>query len=133
MWYKDVKNINWILLLILGLVACRIHSEESRMVITLVTENKHVIIYEGSSKTNICEPIQNARKINIGSLEKAAIFEGEYIIEISTDNETKKYQIQNNFWIYNETDDSYLRCSILSELRGYLLNYLFNKYDENLL
>lgn len=62
---------------------------------------------------SILDKIQKAKKIGIGKVEKACVDDGEYTIEYKE----KKYEIQNEFWMYENTSSKYYRINILQELR----------------
>jgi hypothetical protein len=127
-----MKNILFFLYLFF-LLACESYGSEAHMKITLVAEEKSIVIYDGTPRSAIIDPIKKARRVNINALEKAVITEGEYLVELFTENGKESFRIQNNYWVYDETNDRFLRCSILSDLRGYLLNYLFARFDGALL
>lgn len=89
-------------------------------------ETKYTVIYQGSASSELLALIKNARTIFFGNIEKSVVLEGSYSIEFFDGKEEKKYSIKNNYWIYDEYKEKFLRCSILSNLRGYLINYIFN-------
>jgi hypothetical protein len=106
------------------------YANEAIMKITLESrsntgEKQYTVIYQGTPSPTLHNLIKKAKPIRFGNIEKAAISEGEYIIEFLDEN--KRYSVQNNYWIYDEYRETFLRCSILSNLRGYLLDYLFKK------
>lgn len=127
-----MKNILFFLYLFI-LLACENYGEETRMKIILVTEEKSIVVYDGTPRSVIIDQIRKARRININVLEKAVVIEGEYIVELFTEHGQESFRIQNNYWIYDETNNRFLRCAILSDLREYLLNYLFMKFGDDLL
>ena len=90
-------------------------------------EKMNIIIYQGSPGSELLDLIKNAKPIRTGNVEKAVISEGCYFVEFFDGREEKKYSIQNNYWIYDINNEKFLRCAILSNLRGYLLRYLFSK------
>ena len=59
--------------------------------------------------------IKQAKEITDYNLEKACIEEGDYTIEYLLDG--KKYEVQNDFWIYESVSGKFYRCHILNELR----------------
>lgn len=87
--------------------------------------------------------IREAKEIPLGSAEKACVSEGVYIIEYL--DEAKKYEVQNDFWIYETESKKFLGCHILTELRllkkineqkefydkYYLMNYLHKSLSES--
>jgi hypothetical protein len=108
-----------------------VYANETVLKITLesVTDDgkyTHTVIYQGSASSELLDFIKKARPIRGTNIEKAAITEGRYFIEFFDGKEDKKYSVQNNYWIYDEHRNRFLRCSILSNLRGYLIDYIFN-------
>lgn len=61
------------------------------------------------------EKIKQAKEITDFNLEKACIEEGEYTIEYLL--EGKKYEVQNDYWIFEYHSGKFYRCHILNELR----------------
>ena len=61
------------------------------------------------------EKIKQAKEIPSGKAEKSCIDEGEYTIEYLL--EGKKYEVQNDYWIYESVSGKFYRCHILNELR----------------
>ena len=128
----NIINYRKVMILLLIFLATGLYSNELIMKITLETfvntdEKQTIVIYHGSTSSELISTIRRARTIIFGNIEKSAIFEGCYYIEFFDGKEEKKYSIENNYWIYDINKGRYLRCSILSNLRGYLLDYLFNK------
>jgi hypothetical protein len=107
----------------------KIYGDDNHMKISLKTDEKQIIIYDGVPRTVIMEALRKSRRMLLGSAEKAASIEGEYIIEVVEGNRHTIYSVQNNYWVSDDTNNILLRCSILSDLRGYLLSYLFNKRE----
>jgi len=111
-----------------------LYANESDMKITLesgassnlvTTEIKHTVIYQGSASPELLGLIKKAiPAIYPGIIENAFVFEGRYIVEFFDGGKEKKYIIINNYWIYDEQEKIILRCSILSNLRWYLINYI---------
>ena len=91
------------------------------MKIILENIEHSTIIYDGRYNRSIFAKIENAAPTN--NPAKEAIHEGAYIVEFSTG---ERYRIQSNDWVSDENKDRILRCSILANLRGYLLDYLKN-------
>lgn len=89
------------------------------MRITLENNEHRTVIYDGRGDWTIITAIKKATGTN--NPAKAIVNEGVYIVELSGG---KKYSVQNNHWIYDENRGRILRCSILAELRGHLLDYL---------
>ena len=119
-----------ILIILFTFLTITLFANETIMKITLGSRNntgekQYTVIYQGTPSSELRNLIKKAKPIIFGNIEKAAISEGEYIIEFLDEN--KKYSVQNNYWIYDEHREFFLRCSILSNLRGYLLDYLFKK------
>jgi len=113
-----------------------LYANDSSIKVTLESiisngEKKYTVIYQGSASSELLGLIKKARPIMfLGSIEKAAIIEGRYIVEFFDGKEEKKYEVTNNYWIYDLNREKFLRCSILSNLRGYLINYLLIKGDN---
>ena len=59
--------------------------------------------------------ISKAKRISVERVEKACIDDGEYIVEYPTTG--KKYEIQNEYWVYETQSGTFYRCNILNELR----------------
>lgn len=88
--------------------------------------NNNFLLYEGvvpaketinseieKAIISILNKIQKAKKIGFWKVEKACVTDGNYIIE----HNGKKYEIQNEFWMYENTSSKYYRINILQELR----------------
>lgn len=63
---------------------------------------------------SIIKKICKAKTISIDKCEKACIEEGEYTFEC----DNKKYEIQNNFLVFESTSEQFYRCNILDEIRN---------------
>ena len=100
------------------------------MKLTLKGDGFDIIFYQGPPKKSIMLLLDDAHTSWFKSPEKAVVAEGEYCIEISDGVLHKKYSVQNNYWIYEYGTDAILRCSILNELRGLLLQYLLKQRDS---
>jgi len=59
--------------------------------------------------------IKKSKPISINNVEKACIIDGEYKIDYLLTG--KKYEIQNNYWMYESQSGKFYRCDILNELR----------------
>ena len=59
--------------------------------------------------------IKKARYIFINNVEKACVIDGEYKVEYLLTG--KKYEIQNNYWMYESKSGKFYRCDVLNELR----------------
>ena len=59
--------------------------------------------------------IKKARYIFINNVEKACVIDGEYKVEYLLTG--KKYEIQNNYWMYESRSGKFYRCDVLNELR----------------
>ena len=110
----------------------KLYPDRVNMKITIETVNningeKNIVIFQGSSSPDLLRLIKNAKAISAWKAEKAAISEGKYYIEFNNGKEEKKYSVKNNYWIYDMYEEKFFRCSILSNLRGYLLDYLFKE------
>lgn len=100
------------------------------MKLTLKGDGFDIVFYQGPPKKSIILLLEDAHPSWFKRPEKAVVEEGEYCIEISDGSLHKKYSIQNNYWIYDHGTDTILRCAILNELRGLLLQYLLEQRDR---
>jgi hypothetical protein len=106
--------------------------DEGYMKITLEKVNTIIVLYEGYIHESIMADIKGARRLWLGP-EKTGIPEGRYYIDITDGDRHIKYSVINNAWIYDEINNRYLKCSVLSTLRGILLAYLYDEgYLDNL-
>ena len=64
---------------------------------------------------SIDRKIKNSKSISINKIEKACIIDGVYKGEYLLTG--KKYEIQNNYWMYESESEKFYRCDILDELR----------------
>ena len=74
---------------------------------------------------SIDRKIKDSKSISINKIEKACIIDGVYKIEYLLIG--KKYEIQNNYWIYESESEKFYRCDILNELR---IIYNCYKYSD---
>jgi hypothetical protein len=98
----------------------------------LLENNKGcTIIYNDRVKQSILVKIRNSKNIFVGEMEKASVNEGRYIIKLYDNNNelSEIYFIQNDYWVSNRNKNIILRCSILGELRGLLLDYIHENND----
>lgn len=93
------------------------------MIISLETEGKMITIYEGRPRIDVLEALKKARSFFIGGLEKIESIEGRYYLEIREGEEIQKYDVPNNYWIYDEINDKTLRCELVEPLRDVLFMY----------
>lgn len=106
--------------------------DNGRMTLTLKGDGFEIVFYQGPPKKSIMLLLQDAHTSWFKSPEKAAVEEGEYFIEIYDGVLHRKYSIQNNYWIYDYGTDTIVRCAILNELRGLLLQYLLEQRNLGL-
>lgn len=64
---------------------------------------------------SIDRKIKNSKSISINKIEKACIIDGVYKGEYLLTG--KKYEIQNNYWMFESESEKFYRCDILNELR----------------
>ena len=65
--------------------------------------------------------------------EKTMLTEGDYIIDIyQNDQKIHSYRIHDEKNIYDEINDSLYKCNCLDELRGILIEYVYDNYLINL-
>ena len=64
---------------------------------------------------SIDRKIKNSRPISINKVENTCIIDGVYKVEYLLTR--KKYEIQNNYWIYESESKKFYRCDILNELQ----------------
>jgi hypothetical protein len=133
------KNKGWLVLICLFLLINCSDNHSSNQFSTSVTRMKilvennkgAIIIYDNRAKQSLLVKIRNSKNISVGEMEKAVINEGHYIIELYNENDEldEIYFIQNDYWISNRNKNIVLRCSILGELRGLLLDYIYENND----
>lgn len=98
---------------------------DTRTMKLVLTKNENdLVFYQGPIKKSIMLLLDKARRPWFIGEEKEAVKEGVYYIEITNGSMLKKYSIQNNYWIYDHDTGKFLRCEMLTELRGQLIQYL---------
>ncbi|UTC96350.1 hypothetical protein E4N83_11335 [Treponema denticola] len=79
---------------------------------------------------SIDKKITNSKPISINKVEQTYITDGVYKVEYLLTG--KKYEIQNNSWIYESESKKFYRCDILNELQiiydCYNYSDFYNKY-----
>jgi hypothetical protein len=129
-----MKNVFIKMLLFISLISCgRSYSQDSeKMKITLNNGYKIITLFEGNVFNEIVRKLENAKMVSVLSAEKAIAYEGEYELYFLDKNAfvLKKYRVINNYWVFDEQQLIYMRCSILSELRDYFIAYLFKENED---
>jgi hypothetical protein len=92
--------------------------------VSKIKEGKSIVIYNGDLDYKLLGKLKKARPAIL--IEKRSIPEGCYIVEFFDGKEEKKYSIKNNYWIYDDNKEKFLRCSMLNILRDHLLDYIFD-------
>jgi len=109
-----------IIMFLLSFPIMLLYANESDMKITLESftngEKNITVIYQGSPNSELVRLIKSAKIIESNDIEKAVVFEGVYKVEFFDGKIEKKYSIQNNYWIYDEQEKRFLRCSICTSI-----------------
>ena len=117
-----------LLIIAILITSINLYSESNNeyMIVNVTYGDIVTQIYKGKIRIDIRNVIENCKIIE-NNLTKTAVIEGTYYIEIYENNRIKKYEVQNNDWIYDKNNKKYYRCSLIEELRNLYFNYLFRK------
>ena len=126
-----MKSKRVIFLLIFAIVLQHVFAhDEPQANIRIKLENEEIIKINIPKPNDVSVPVNNdlcealnsldkkikaAKEISVSEAEKACIDEGVYEIEYL--QEGKKYEVQNDCWIYESVSEKFYRCHVLNELR----------------
>ncbi|AIN93398.1 hypothetical protein [Treponema putidum] len=130
-----MKNKRICILCILLLLLQNIFADDERemnVLILLENNSNSTLLYKGwipkshdesailnkdlcNALISMDRKIKKAKLISINNVEKACIIDGEYKVEYLLTG--KKYEIQNNYWMYESESKKFYRCDILNELQ----------------
>jgi hypothetical protein len=107
----------------------KLYANENKMIIKIITwrdmDQREIVLFEGDYDTNLINKIKKSRVARDRDLTKDVIFEGTYFIYIYENDKITTYSIKSEYLVYNITTDILLKCSIVNELRGYLLFHIY--------
>ena len=127
------KRICILCILLLLLQNVFAHDEREMDVFILLENNSNsILLYKGlipkshdesailnkdlyNALISMDRKIKKSKPVSINNVEKACIIDGEYKVEYLLTG--KKYEIQNNYWMYESQSGKFYRCDILNELR----------------
>ena len=126
-----MKNKKVIFILILSIFLQNIFAhDEAQADIRIKLENEEIIKIKIPQTNDVSVPVNEdlckalksldtkikvANEISVSKAEKSCIDEGVYEIEYL--QEGKKYEVQNEYWIYESVSKKFYRCNVLNELR----------------
>lgn len=102
------------------------------MKISLKNKDNIVVFYDGKIRNSLIENMKECKPIRFPlNLEKKICVEGTYIIEIEEKSNKKIYEIDNEFFYYCSSNNTFYRGNILSIVRDYLFSYMM-KSENNM-
>ena len=125
-----IKRIIFLLILSIVVLPNVFAHDEPQADIRIKLEDEEIIKIKIPKPNDVSVPVNNdlcealnsldkkikaAKEISVSKAEKACIEEGVYEIEYLL--EGKKYEVQNDYWIYESVSEKFYRCHVLNELR----------------